>query len=131
MILIKWNDGITNWNPLKNLKEFNPVEVAECLVARNISYKPIFSWWVTLTLNKIDRIIDAVYSIVSKKTHKFGIEVPMSIEYAKRLETKNGDMIWQDSITKYMYQVFGSFQDCVVWRIYITRMEKVKWSYYI
>ena len=39
----------------------------------------------------------------------FGIEVPMSIEHVKRLDANNGDTLWQDAITKYMYQVLVAF----------------------
>ena len=71
--------------PLKILKESYPVELVEYVVARSISYLPEFSWWVPFTLKNRDRIIYSVKSIVSKKNNKFGIEVPISIDHAKRL----------------------------------------------
>ena len=58
------------------------------------------SWWVPFTLKKRDIIISELNSRVTKETHKFGIEVPMSIDNSKWLDAKNGDKIWQDAIAK-------------------------------
>ena len=69
--------------PLKIMKESKPVEVAEFVVAQGISDEPGFSWWVPFSLKKRDIIIAAVDPRVIKKSHKFGIEFPMSIEHAK------------------------------------------------
>ena len=103
--LIQWKDGTTTRMPLNILKESNPVEVVEFVVARSISDEPAFSWWVSFTLKKRDIIIDTINSRASKKTHKFFIEVPMSIDHVKQLDAKNGDTLWQDFIAKEMYQV--------------------------
>jgi hypothetical protein len=32
-LLVKWKDGTTTWIPLKDLKETNPVELAEYAIA--------------------------------------------------------------------------------------------------
>ena len=49
-IQIKWNNGSTKWVKLKDLKESNPVDVAEYATARGIQEDPAFSWWVPYTL---------------------------------------------------------------------------------
>ena len=43
-LLVQWRDGTTNWIPLKDLKESNPVETAEYAVANKIADKPAFCW---------------------------------------------------------------------------------------
>ena len=43
-------DGSTSWEALKDLKESNPVEVAEYAVGAKIVSEPAFAWWVPFTL---------------------------------------------------------------------------------
>ena len=108
--LIQWKDITTTWTPFNILEESNRVEVEEFVVSKYISDEPAFSWWVPFTLKKRDRIIYAINSIVSKKTYKFGVEVLMYIEHAKQLDTNNIYKLWQDCITKEMYQVLVAFK---------------------
>ena len=65
-LCISWKDGTTSWEPLKNLKESNPVEVAEYAVANKIDHKPAFVWWVPFVLKTRKRIIKAVKRLHSK-----------------------------------------------------------------
>ena len=83
---IKWRDGTTKWVSLEDLKEFNPIEVAEYFKAHNIQEEPAFAWWVSYTLRKRDRIIASVNSHVRKSSHKYGIEIPMSIKHAEDID---------------------------------------------
>ncbi len=41
---VKWKDRLKFWVSLKDLKETNPVDVAEYLMARGISKEPAFAW---------------------------------------------------------------------------------------
>jgi hypothetical protein len=43
---IEWKDGMTDWLPLKDLKESYPVQVAEYAVANKFAKQPAFAWWV-------------------------------------------------------------------------------------
>ena len=52
----------TLWLDLKDLKESNPVEIAEYAVAHGIDGEAMFEWWVPYTLRKRDVIIFAVTS---------------------------------------------------------------------
>ena len=45
-LLVIWKDQSKTWNPLKDLKESNPVEVAEFAKAWCIQDEPTFCWWV-------------------------------------------------------------------------------------
>lgn len=40
----EWNDGSSNWLPLKLLKESNLLEAAEFVQAKDIAYEPAFAW---------------------------------------------------------------------------------------
>ena len=76
---IKWNDGSTTWNKLKDIKYYYPVQLVEYAVENRVSEEPTFAWWVKFVLRKRD-------SIISKtqrhwiKTHKYGICVPNTVE---------------------------------------------------
>ena len=72
---VLWKDGTERWIPLKDLKESNPIEVAEYAKAQNIATEPAFRWWLPYVLKKRDRLISAVKMIVRKTTHKYGIDV--------------------------------------------------------
>ena len=45
---------------LKYIKEAYPVQIAEYAVAAKISVKPVFAFWVTHNLRRINRIIAKV-----------------------------------------------------------------------
>ena len=77
-LLCLWKDGSTMWSPLKDLKESNPVDIAEYVVGNGISEESAFAWWVLYTLKKIDHIIAKVKARFLEKSHKFGVEVPTS-----------------------------------------------------
>ena len=95
---------------MKVLKEINPVEVAEYAVAHGIADEPAFAWWVPFTLKKRDRIIASINSRVRRRSHKFGIELPTSIEHAKQLDKANGNTLWMDALSKEMFEVGVAFK---------------------
>ena len=80
---------------LKDLKESNPVDVAEYVAARKIEDEVAFAWWVPYTLRKKSAIIAAVKGRAKRKTHKYGIEIPQSVEDAFRIDKENGNTLWQ------------------------------------
>ena len=45
-VQVEWKDNSTSWVPLKDLKESNPVELAEYAVANKLVEEPAFAWWV-------------------------------------------------------------------------------------
>ena len=60
-LCVQWKDGSTSWVALKDLKESNPVEVAEYACSQSIDTEPAFAWWwVPFTLKKRSRILAAV-----------------------------------------------------------------------
>jgi hypothetical protein len=70
-LLCKWKDESTSWVPLVELKDSNPVELAEYAVANKIDQEPAFRWWVADVLRKRNRIIAKVKKRYWRITHKF------------------------------------------------------------
>ena len=81
-LLVSWKDGSTSWVPLKDLKESNPVKVAEYVVVNKILEEPAFAWWAAWVLRKQDRIIKKVKSRYWARTHKYGVLLPKSVAEA-------------------------------------------------
>jgi hypothetical protein len=108
-LCVEWKDGTTSWKHLADLKESNPVEVAEYAAAKSLLGAPVFVWWAPHVLKKRIRIIDNVIKCYHKRTHKFGIEVPKSWDGCVRLEKENNNTIWQDAVRKEMKNVRIAF----------------------
>ena len=81
-LLIHWKDDSSSWVKLKDLKESFPVQLAEYAVGNKISEEPAFAWWVPHTIRKRDRIISKVKLKYWKRTHKFGIRLPKTVDEA-------------------------------------------------
>jgi hypothetical protein len=94
---------------LLTLKESNPVEIVEYVVAHGLSDEPVFSWWVPNTLKKRDAIISAVNKRYWKWTYKNGIQVPKSVAEAYEIDKENGENPWAQSIQKEMSAVRVAF----------------------
>jgi hypothetical protein len=89
-LLVEWKDGLTDWLPLKDLKESYPVQVAEYAVANKIAEQPVFAWWVPYVLRKRERIIQKVKSWDWKCTHKYRVELPKSVKQAPAINRNTG-----------------------------------------
>jgi hypothetical protein len=109
LLCVEWKDGTTTWGKLANLKESNPVEVAEYALSVGINEEPAFKWWVLFTLNKRDHIILAVNSWYHKRTHKFGFEIPKTVQDAFQLDDQNENDLWAKAIKKEMGKVWIAF----------------------
>jgi hypothetical protein len=92
-LCVEWKDGTKSWDLLADLKESNPVEVAEYAVGKNLEDAPDFVWWVPHVLKKRSRIIDAVTKSYHKQTHKFGIEVPKSWDDCITFDKENDNTL--------------------------------------
>jgi hypothetical protein len=106
-LLVEWKEGGSDWIDLKDLKESYPVEVAEYAKANKIAAEPAFAWWINDVLRRSNRIIAKVKSRYWKTTHKFGIELPHSVDEAFAIDHKNGNNFWRESIEKEMSKIRG------------------------
>jgi len=103
---VKFTSGREQWMQLKDLKEINPVEVAEYVAARGLVEEVAFQWWVPYTLRKKASIIAAVKGrAVKRKTHKYGVRVPASISEAFDIDEENGNTLWQDALALEMNSI--------------------------
>jgi hypothetical protein len=103
-LLIQWKDGSESWVKLCEMKESHPIEVAEFAKARGIDGEPAFAWWVPYTLHKRDVILSAVKSRIRRMSHKYGIEIPLSVDHAYEIE------FWRNAIQKEMYNIGVAFE---------------------
>ena len=98
----EFSDGTTDWIPLKDLKNSNPIQLAEYAIMNKIDHEPAFKWWVPFVMRKRDRMINKVKKKYWRTTHKFGIRVPKTVEEALRLDAENGNRLWEEAIKKEM-----------------------------
>ena len=107
---VEWADGTSSWLPLCEVKNANPVEVAEYAVASKIDEEPAFKWWVSKMLRKRQAIVAKVKRRYWRTTHKFGVELPHSVEEAYKLDEKNNNNYWRVAIEKEMSRVRVAFE---------------------
>jgi hypothetical protein len=107
---VEWKDGTTSWESLADLKERNPVEVAEYAASKSLLDTPVFVWWAPRVIKKHSRSIVAVTKHYHKRTHKFGIEVPNNWDDCVRLDKENDKTLWQDNVRKEMKNVIIAFK---------------------
>ena len=107
---VEWADGTSSWLPLCEVKNANPVKVAEYAVVSKIDGEPAFKWWVSKTLRKRQAIVTKVKSWYWRTTHKFGVELPHSVEEAYKLDEKNNNNYWRAAIEKEMSRVRVAFE---------------------
>eukprot|EP00804_Cyclotella_cryptica_P001676 CCRYP_009051-RA/>CCRYP_009051-RA protein AED:0.08 eAED:0.08 QI:0/0/0/1/0.5/0.6/5/0/841 len=107
----EWKDGSTSWQKLSDLKESHPLQVAEFAFAAHIADEPAFNWWVSWVLKKRDRIVSLVKRRrrYHKRTHKYGIELPKTVEEAYVIDRATGTTFWHDAIEKEMKNVRVAF----------------------
>ena len=109
-LCVTWKDGSSSWEPLKDLKESNPLQVAEYAISNNINDEPAFAWWVDEALKCRDRMISAARSRYWKRTHKFGIRIPKTTEEALAIDLETGTDFWRKAIEKEMTNVKPAFK---------------------
>jgi hypothetical protein len=85
---------------MADLKESNPVEVAEYAAAKSLLDTPAFVWWAPHVLKKRIRIIADVTKRYHKRTRKFGIKVPNNWDDWGRLYKESGNTLWQYAVSK-------------------------------
>jgi hypothetical protein len=51
-LCVQWKDDSTTWVPLREIKESNPIEVAEYAYVNQLHEEPAFKWWVPYVIRK-------------------------------------------------------------------------------
>ncbi len=109
-ILVEWLDGSMDWNKLSNIKNAYPMQLAENAIAKRIEDEPAFKWWVRKTPRRKERIIGKVESKYWRSTHKFGIEIPKSVNEAYKIDRDTGTSHWTKAIEKEMRNIRVAFE---------------------
>jgi hypothetical protein len=107
---VEWQDGSMSWVPLKDLKESNPIKIAEYAITNKISEEPAFAWWTRQVLKKRDHMICKVKSCYWSRTSKYGIKLPKTVEEAYDIDKQTGTDFWRKAIEKEMKNVFPAFE---------------------
>ena len=78
---------------LQDIKETNPVEISEYVLANQLEKEPEFSWWIRTALKRRDTMTSKVYRRVRKKM-KFGIHLPDTYEEAVRMDKERVEILF-------------------------------------
>ena len=92
--MCEWHDRMSFWVPLKELKDSNPIEVAEYIITNGLQEEPAFCWWVRDVLHKQMHVISKLKKHYAWTMHKFGVELPHSIQAAFNIDKKMGTDYW-------------------------------------
>ena len=84
--MVDWKDDSSIWILLKYLKSSNPVELAEYAAGNRLDVEPAFKWWVRDVLRSCNKILAKVKAKYWRRTHKFGIRVPKSVDEALSID---------------------------------------------
>jgi hypothetical protein len=101
-LCVRWKDGSTSWECLKDMKAAYPIQVAQYEVLQGIQEQPGFRWWVPDTIKRQTQIVNAVNTRFKKKMHKYGIQVPMTVEEAYQINKETNTDYWHRAILKEM-----------------------------
>ncbi len=85
------------------------VQLADYAVIHNLQDEQGLYWWIKHTLKKRDHIISLIHTRYAKRTHKFGIQVPMTAEEALAICKATNTTFWHDAIKKKMKNVMIAF----------------------
>jgi hypothetical protein len=66
-LLCNWKDGSSDWVALKDLKDSNPIELAEYAVANRIQEGPAFKWWVADVLRNGTQLLARSRADIGKR----------------------------------------------------------------
>jgi hypothetical protein len=72
-LCVQWKENSNNWITLKDLKNGDPIQVAEYAIANKIHNKPAFAWWVNYTMKKRQWFVSKIKTKHQQKTHKYGV----------------------------------------------------------
>ena len=109
-ILIRWKDGSSTWEEMKDVKYTYPLQLAEYVHQQELICEPAFAWWVPFVLKKRNRMISKIKTKYWKRTHKYGIRIPKNVIEAKQLDDANGNRLWMTAIALEMKNIQIAFE---------------------
>jgi len=109
-VCIEWKDGSPSWHPLCEIKNSFPIHLAKYALKYELQDEPAFKWWVKEALKRRKYMIKAAKTRYARRTHKFGIRLPNSVEEALMIDRETNTTFWHDAIQKEMKNVRIAFQ---------------------
>ena len=109
-ICIQWQDGSSSWHPLSEIKNSFPIHTAKYAMKHDLQDEPAFRWWVRQALKREKYMLKAVKTRYARRTHKFGIQLPQSVEEALAIDRATNTTFWFDAIQKEMKNVRVAFK---------------------
>jgi hypothetical protein len=109
-ICIQWRDGSSSWHPLSEIKNSFPVHLAEYAVRHELQDEPAFRWWIKHTLRRKKYMIKAMKTRYARRTHKFGIRLPQTVDEALAIDKETNTTYWFEAIQKEMKNVRVAFK---------------------
>lgn len=92
-----------------DIKHSFPLHLADYTVRNGINEEPAFAWWVKQTFKHRKSFISSVQAQYAKRTHKFGIKVPTSVEEVLKIDKDTNTTFWRDTIQKEMKNTRQAF----------------------
>jgi len=111
--LVAWKDGTTTYVPLREMKNSYPVETVDYAIANHLMSEPAFAWWAPYVRRKRAAMVSKLCKGKAKywsRTHKYGIELPKTVEQALEIDSRTGTTYWRDAIDKEMRNVLPAFK---------------------
>ena len=99
-LLGKLADDSKSWISLKDMKEANPVDIANFFNTCDTTNNTNFVWWVPYNLCKQDFILSKIKASIHKKAHKYSIEILTKIYHTNSIDRENKNTLLQDEISK-------------------------------
>ena len=106
---VKWESGEVSYIALKDIKESNPIEIAEYAKVSKIDREPAFAWWIPAVIKRRSAIIKKTSRKI-RTNMKFRIYVPKNYTEAIAMDQANGNTLWQDAVKKEMHNVEVAFR---------------------
>ena len=94
---------------LKDLKDSDPVLVAEYAEANQLLEEPAFAWWAPMVLRKKVRLVRAMKKRYFRRHQKYGLELPKTWKRAQEIDQETGTTYWKDALEKEMRNVMVAF----------------------
>ena len=91
---VECNGGYSKWATLVYLKHYNPTEIAEYAVSKQLQEEPEFKWWVNYVLCRRYWTISKVKAKYWQKSHNLGIRIPKTVKEALDIHKATGTNFW-------------------------------------
>ena len=106
---VLWKDGNEEWVPFVEFKSSHPIEVAEYVRAQALGSETPFYQWVHSVLSQRKAIVSKIKAR-AQVTHKYGVEIPRTVQQAFTFDKMNSNTMWEKAIEKETTNVGIAFQ---------------------